>query len=71
MISLPIVIYVSDLNLWLKKSVAGTYADDTQTSVSDVTLEKIKKDLEEDAIQVIKFMASNGLIANPKKKRPS
>ena len=61
------VVYVSDLSDWLKCSVAGTYADDTQSSVSDKLLCNVKKNLESDALQVLKFMASNGLIANPKK----
>ena len=40
---LVFVIYVSDLSQWLKTSVAGTYADDTQTSASGFVLEIIKK----------------------------
>ena len=32
---LVFVIYVSDLSDWLKCSVAGTYADDTQSSSSN------------------------------------
>ena len=64
---LVFVIYVSDLNQWLKHSVAGTYADDTQTSVAGKNLQIIKSNMEEDALRVMKLMASNGLCANPKK----
>ena len=45
----------------------GTYADDTQTSVVGDDIERMKKDMEQDALQVMKFMTSNGLIANPTK----
>ena len=67
---LAFVIYVSDLCDWLKCSVAGTYADDTQSSCTNKELSIVKKNLESDALQVLLFMASNGLIANPKKKLP-
>ena len=36
---IPTQTYVSDLGQWLKHSVAGTYADDTQTSVSGKDLQ--------------------------------
>ena len=52
---------------WLEWSTATTYADDTTTGVSDKDLEVVIKKLELDAINVLRFMASNGLVANPKK----
>ena len=52
---------------WLKHSSAFTYADDTSSSVTGKTIEEVKAKLEEDAEQVLKFMASNGLVANPSK----
>ena len=58
---------MDDLNLWLKWSKITTYADDTSTSVSGKTLTEIINKLEEDAIQVLKYMASNGLVANATK----
>ena len=61
------VIYGADMELWLKHSSAFTYADDTSSSVTGKTLDEVKKKLEEDADQVLKFMASNGLVANPSK----
>ena len=45
--------------LWLKWSVIITYADDTSTSVSGKLLTKIIAKLEEDALMVLKFMASD------------
>ena len=51
----------------MKHSVAGTYADDTQSSVAGKDVSNVKKELEEDAAQVLRFIASNQLIANPKK----
>ena len=61
------ILYVADLQLWLKHSKVITYADDTKTSVSHRLLAKIIEMLEEDALNVLKFMASNGLVANPNK----
>ena len=52
------IIYVADLQLWLKYVKATTYADDTSTSVSHKLLSKVKKMLEEDSLNVLKFMAS-------------
>ena len=58
---------MSDLDDWLEWSSATTYADDTTTGVSDKDLEVVLKKLESDAKKVLQFMASNGLVANPKK----
>ena len=44
-----------------------TFADDTSSSISAKNLEILLKLLEEDAQNVLNFMASNGLVANPKK----
>ena len=54
------VLFVSDLH-----SKAPTYADDTTTGTSASTVEMTLKLMEEDAAQVLKFMAANGLVANP------
>ena len=40
---------------------------DATTGVSDKLLEVVIRKMEEDALQVLKFMASNGLVANAKK----
>ena len=65
----PIVftIYGSDLEMWLKHSKAFTFADDTQTNCKGKTKEEILRLLEEDSENVLNFMASNGLVANPDK----
>ena len=44
-----------------------SYAGDTSSSVKGKTIEEVIWKLEEDAEQVLKFMASNGLVANPSK----
>ena len=44
-------------------SSAYTYADDTTSSISNRDIEIVKQKMEEDAVQILKFMASNGLIA--------
>ena len=61
------IIYVADIQDWLEFASAITYADDTSTSVSHADLNEVKRRLEIDAVNILKFMASNGLVANPKK----
>ena len=51
--------------LWLKHSSAFTYADDPCSSVTVKMIEEVKLKLEDDAEVVLKFMASNGLVAKP------
>ena len=65
------IIYVADLQLHLKHSKVTTYADDTKTCVSNRILAKVIQMLEEDALNVLRYMASNGLVANPNKYRCS
>ena len=48
-------------------STAPTYADDTTTGTSGKNLDAIIHNLEQDSNSVLKYMASNGLVANPKK----
>jgi hypothetical protein len=60
-------LYVSDLEDWIVHSSAVTYADDTTTSTHSKELHDLIKKMELDAVSVLKFMASNGLIANPAK----
>jgi hypothetical protein len=64
---LVFVLYVSDLEDWIVHSSAVTYADDTTTSTHSKELHDLIKKMELDAVLVLKFMASNGLIANPAK----
>ena len=61
------IIYVADIQDWLQFASAITYADDTSTSVSHADLNEVKRRLEIDVVNILKFMASNGLVANPKK----
>ena len=58
---------MADLELWLKHSIAITYADDTSSTISAKLIAKLIKLLEEDGQNILEFMASNGLVANPKK----
>ena len=61
------VLFVSDLQDWLAHSTAPTYADDTSTATSSSTMDETIKNMEEDANSVLRYMASNGLVANAKK----
>ena len=65
----PIVftLYTADMELWIKHSTLVNFADDTTTYTTSKEARHIKDSLEEDAKQVLKFMASNGLIANETK----
>ena len=47
--------------------MALLYADDTSSSYAHKQLEMVMQFLEEDADAVLRFMASNGLVANQKK----
>ena len=44
-----------------------SYVDDTSTSRSKKEVEKVKVNLEEDVTNILHFMASNRLVANPSK----
>ena len=61
------VLFVSDLQDWLHHSTAPTYADDTTTGTSSRSIDTMISNLEEDANLVLKYMASNDLVANTKK----
>ena len=60
-------IYTSDLQYWVQKAKIFNYADDTTSGCSAKQLAKVLEDLEADADIIIKYMASNGLMANKKK----
>ena len=55
------------MELWIKHSTLINFTDDTTTYTISKEARQIKDNLEEDANQVIKFMASYGLIANEAK----
>ena len=55
------------MELWLKESTLANFADDTTTGSKGSAAAKIKTNLEDDAKNVLSFMASNGLVANKAK----
>ena len=61
------LIYVADLELWVRDSVVSGYADDTATFVSDESDDTVIHKLEADAKRILGFMASNFLSANADK----
>ena len=65
----PIIftLYTADMEMWLKNSKLTNFADDTETHCSSKNKNEVKSFLEEDAINILKFMASNGLVANQSK----
>ena len=58
---------VADFELWLEYASAIAYADDTSISISAKIIVKLLSKLEKDAMNVLRYMASNGLVANPNK----
>ena len=61
------VVYGADMEQWLEHAKAFTYADDSTTSVEDEKVDIVLDKLKKDGQNVLKFMASNGLVANPSK----
>ena len=60
-------IYTADLDQWVMSSKVYNFADDTSSSLAHRNLDMLLKLLEKDAEAILKFMASNGLVANCKK----
>ena len=52
---------------WVMSSKVYNFADDTSSSLAHRNLDMLLKLLEKDAEAILKFMASNGLVANCKK----
>ena len=65
--TLVFIIFVADFQLWLKWAWAIVYANDTNTSVAGRSVEDVLEKLEHDALNVLRFMSSNQLVANPAK----
>ena len=61
------VIYVSDMQLWVKNSKISSYADDTCSFSMHNDLQSLREYLEEDAKCLMEFMASNDLVSNASK----
>ena len=60
-------IYIADIELWVEFADVFGYADDTSTVVGDVDEEEALKKLQKESNNILDFMNSNGLIANPEK----
>ena len=61
------IVFVSDMEDWTVNAGVFTYADDTSTDSSSKIVKEVLKNLENNAERVLKYMASNGLVANPTK----
>ena len=61
------IIYVADMEDWTEHSGVFTYADDTSTDTSSKNIEEVLQRMEKDADGILRYMASNGLVANPQK----
>ena len=60
-------IYIADVESWIEFANVFGYADDTTTTISDVNEDIVLEKLQLDSKNVLNFMSSNGLIANPNK----
>ncbi len=61
------IIYISDMHLWTREATIYGYADDTSASVLASTEEELRTKLSSAAGDILAFMASNELCANPAK----
>ena len=55
------------MEFWVKKSKLFNYADNRTSDSKGKKKEEILQNLEEDAQNILEFMTSNGLRANPNK----
>ena len=60
-------IFGADMELWVDHSTIFNYADNTSSNYADKSTQIIQEKLEHDAKNMLEFMASNGLVANPNK----
>lgn len=60
-------IYMADVELWMEFADVFGYADDTTTLISDIDEEVVIKKMQKESQNVLNFMNSNGLVANPDK----
>jgi hypothetical protein len=60
-------IYIADVESWIEFADVFGYADDTSTTISDANEQIVLEKLQLEGENVLKFMSSNGLVANPSK----
>ena len=60
-------IFAADMELWVKKAIIFSYADDTVSIVSHESAQGAIEALEMDAGNILHYMTQNYLVANPKK----
>ena len=64
------ILYVHDIQSWIGQDIfLSSYADDTVLSFSSNSVDEIIEVLENAAAKVLKYFASNGLVANPSKTK--
>jgi len=61
------IILIADIDEWTSHSIITGFADDISASVVDVSVEKVIEKLKVDGENILSFMASNKLTANPEK----
>ena len=60
-------LFVGDAQLWLKDGLITSYADDTMVLVEANTLDELRVRLRDEGEKLLRFFASNRLVANPSK----
>ena len=61
------LVYVADVEHWVQNMKIRGYADDTASSVHSPDIDKVTAELESNGGKILRFMASNMLVANPDK----
>ena len=64
---LVFIMYVGDLPLWINEGFLEAYADDVFVTVEADTETELRKKLEKEGENILKFFASNRLVANASK----
>jgi hypothetical protein len=64
---LPFLIYTADLDEYLEVVEAYSYADNTTTFASGKEEQEVRPNLEKDAVNLLKYMSANRLVANADK----
>jgi len=64
---LVFALYVGDLDLWVGSGHLGAYADDTFVTVEADNELELREKLEREGEEILKYFASNQLVANPSK----
>ena len=67
LVTLLFSVVMSDMQEWCKNGNIVNFADDTSYIQTDKIQERVINNIEDNSIEIIKFMSSNALVINPEK----